>query len=447
MNKLSAIWLLGIMVFFSGHTPVSAGTGDLQVTCESGVRIFIDDDFMGVSKGSEGGLFISDLTPGAHTLKVIKKGFDAYKGEVVIKEFEAVEVKIKFTKIAEKIIQVSPESGEAAAQVGVLELRSAPMGAAVFVDGEKKSGKTDMRIENIGVGQHTISFTREGQNLSGEFIIVPDGPLVLKADFKNGVISNISELKKNELEKERKRLKAAEVRQPQGKTEELEKQQLKGEEQGQQIKAAEVRQPLGKTEELGKQQMKGEEKGQQTEQPVISEAAKPYGELCLEVAVIREASSPSYRDHFFVKFPNNSIPNDDLLDPHFRNSDRTDEKEGVRYLSDSTGRVLSSLIVSRPRQPQGREFKGNAINAIVKEGNYTLYISRKRWEVSFTSDKKMPDKEAVENIVIKRGSTLHVKLRYTIDKNRSDEFNYAIERSDEALSKNFNEKFLSSLKK
>lgn len=423
MSKLSAIWLLWIIVFFSGPTPVSAGTGDLQVTCESGVRIFIDNNFKGVSKESEGGLFISDLTPGAHTLKVIKKGFEAYVGEVVIKEFEAVEVKVKFTKNVEKIIQLSPESGEATAPVGVLELRSAPMGASVFIDGEKKSGKTDMRIENIRVGQHRISFKRESQNLSGVFTIGPDEPLVLKADFKNGVISNISELKKNELEK---------------------KNQLE-ENERKRLKAPEERRQQVKTEELRQLQVKGEKKGQQAEQQKVIEAAKPYGELYLEVGVMREALSPSYRDHFFIKFPNKSVPNDDLLGSHFLNADR-DDGDGVRYVSDSTGRVLSSLMVSNPRKTRGQEFKGNLINAIVKEGNYNLYLSRKRWQVSFTTDKKMPpDKEALENIVIKRGCKLHVKLRYTVSK--SDDFNYAIERSYEALSKNFYENFLSLLKK
>ncbi len=425
MNKLSAIWFLWIIVFLSGLTPASAGTGDLQVTCEPGVRIFIDSNFKGVSKESEGGLFISDLTPGAHTLKVIKKGFDAYEGKVVIKEFEAVEVKVKFTEPAQKIIQVSPERGEATARVGVLELRSAPMGASVFIDGEKKPGKTDMRIENIRVGQHEISFKRENQNLSGVFTIVPDEPLILKADFKNSVILNISELKKNELEKEKNRL------------EENERKRLK---------AAEGRQPPVKTEGLAQLQLKEEKKGQQTEQQGISEAAKPYGELYLEVAVTREASSPPYRDYFFVKFPDKSVPHDDLLDPHFRNSGRDDGgDDSIRYLSDSTGRALSVLVISSSRQIQGQEFMGKAINAIVKEGNYSLYISRKRWAVSFTTDKRMPEKEASENIVIKRGNKLHVKLRYTVDK--SEDFHYAIERSYEAPSKNFYENVSSLLKK
>jgi hypothetical protein len=434
MNKLSAMWFLGILVFFSGLTPVSAGTGDLQVTCEPGVRVFIDNSFKGVSEESEGGLFISDLTPGAHALKVVKKGFDAYEGGVVIKEFEAVEVKVKFNKPAEKIIQLSPESGEVTAKVGILELRSAPMGAAVFIDGEEKSGKTDMRIENIRVGEHEISFKRESQRLSGAFTIAPDEPLVLKADFKNGAILNISLLKKNELKKDRNRL------------EENDRKQLKPAEEGQPQIKTEPGPPQVKTEGQGRQQTKGEEKGKQTEQQVIiPEAAKPYGELSLEVAVTREALSPPYRDYLFLKFPDKSVSQDDLLDPHFLNSDR-ESGDGVRYLSDDpAGRALSLLIISSPRQTPGRELKGKTINTIVKEGNYNLQVSRKRWELTFLTDIKMPHKEASENIAIKRGHKLHVKFQYTIDK--SDTFHYAIERSYEALSKNFYENVSSLLKK
>ncbi len=431
MTRFGTISLLSLIVFFSGITPAAAGTGDLQVTCEPGVRIFVDNTFKGVSKESDGGLFIPDLTPGPHTVKVLKKGFYTYEKSVEIKEFEAVEVVVKFTEPPAKVIPLSPapESSEVTAPVGALELRSAPMGATVLIDGEKKTEKTDLRIENIRAGQHTITFQRDTQELSGTFAVQPDKTLALKADFKNNVIVNITALKKSARDKER-------AQQP---------KELK---------------PAASTEKTVTQPAGAEAKGPQPATAAgpaavppagaaatgpgsaAIETTKPYGELLVEMTVSR-ASGPSYRDSLLVTFPDQSAPRDSLLAPDFL---RTKDKGGaVKFQTDSNGRIIAAQTILTPRQDAGPVSQTSTYQVIVKEGSYNLAIDRKRWKIDFYSDRKIYEKASRETIAIKRGERLRVKVQFTPDK--EENLNLALEKSYEAVGKNFNSDVDSLLKK
>jgi hypothetical protein len=344
MNKFGIISLLWLILFFFCITPASAGTGDLQVTCDPGVRIFVDNVFKGVSKESDGGLFIPDLTPGSHTVKAIKKGLQPYEKEVVVKESVAVEVVIKFAEALEKAVPVSPE------------------------------------------------------------------------------------LKKNEPEKEKVR------------REEEERKQSKTAEKGQQPAKEEKSPEPVKGAGQEPRQIKGEEKMSPAPQPIINEAAKPYGELLLELIVSRDTPT-FFRDELVVEVPDHGVPRDYLLDAHFLDKKRTGGD--ITYKSDTSGRSISFQNIIAPQQ--GRISKTSILQLSVKEGSYTLSISRKRWKVDFYSDYKIFNKASQENIVIKRGEKLHVKIQYAPDKD--DKFSHSIEQSSEDVSNKFYENVDVLLKK
>jgi hypothetical protein len=420
MNKVGRLSLLGLIIFFFFIPLASAATGDLQVTCEPGVRIFVDNVFKGVSKESEGGLFIPDLTSGPHSVKVIKKGFDPFEKPVVIKEFEAVEVVVKFAQSPEKVVPLSPvlESIEVTARVGALVLLSAPRGAFVFIDGEKKSGITDMRIENVRIGQHKISFQRDSLALSGTYAVEPDKTLELKADFKNNVIINISELKRSALEKEKA-----------------------GQEENEPKKAAETGQPQVKEQDAGLKprsvaipeppKIIVAKKDPTAQRPAISEAAKPYGELFIELIISRDTSTVSCRDTLLAKFPDQGVPPDRLLDARFL--DARGAGDAVKYTTDSGGRSVSLQSVIAPQE--GRLTRTSTLQLNVKEGDYTMAISKKRWLVDYYSEHKIAEKAALENITIKKGERLRVTIRYSPD--RDNNFNHSIDRAYEAVGSKF----------
>jgi hypothetical protein len=57
---------------------------DIQVTCGPGLRVFLDDTFVGLSSVKEDGLFLTNVPKGIHTIRVEKDGFEPRKFQVEI---------------------------------------------------------------------------------------------------------------------------------------------------------------------------------------------------------------------------------------------------------------------------------------------------------------------------------------------------------------------------
>ncbi|TAN41013.1 MAG: PEGA domain-containing protein [Nitrospirae bacterium] len=229
---LLARCFLLILFLFSTAT---AGTGDLQVTCESGVKIYVDGKYKGTTNAADGGLAIDNLAPGQHTLKAVKQGYEPFIKNFNIQEYKGTKIEVNFKDVGENIYQLRPESGETTVQVGTIELMSLPMGATVFIDGEKKQGKTDMGIRNIKAGQRKVTFERANQRLAGTFTLDPNEVLKLKADFKKGKIINISDLEKAELREQREAQRIEEERKRQEEREERKQRQAYLEEKRREI--------------------------------------------------------------------------------------------------------------------------------------------------------------------------------------------------------------------
>ena len=65
-------WIL-FCLLLSAATVSTAG--DIQVSCQPDLRIYLDDTFMGTSNAMEDGLCLAKVAPGAHTIRVEKDGF------------------------------------------------------------------------------------------------------------------------------------------------------------------------------------------------------------------------------------------------------------------------------------------------------------------------------------------------------------------------------------
>jgi hypothetical protein len=310
-----------------------------------------------------------------------------------------VEVQVTFSVAAEKIAPLPPETRAAPAPTGSLALRSVPPGAVVLLDGEKKAGVTDMLIEHVKAGRHEIVFQRDSRKVSGTFTVEPEKTLDLRADFGSNVIVNLSEQKKADQE----RREAPEER----------------------ITAL----PAPKAEQ---EVPRAPAQAQRAPVPqrVISEAAKPYGELSIEMIVSREVPT-FYRDSLVVEFPEAAVAANQLLAPQFL--DPQTSGGDTRYLTVPAGRKIACQ--NALLQKQGPVAKTSGILASVQEGTYALFVSRKRWKIDFYSDKSVFDRPSQENIVIKRGERLRLKIKYAPDQNEM----YSIERSTEPVASRFYE--------
>ena len=65
--------VLLILIAFSSLSS-TAWAGDVQVLCQPGLRVYLDDELVGTSNEKEDGLFLMDVAPGKRTIRVEKDG-------------------------------------------------------------------------------------------------------------------------------------------------------------------------------------------------------------------------------------------------------------------------------------------------------------------------------------------------------------------------------------
>ncbi|MFC1812408.1 DUF1566 domain-containing protein [Thermodesulfobacteriota bacterium] len=181
------VFSCSLFVFlFMAHT-VLAG-GDIQITCEPEVRIWLNNDFKGTTTSDDNGMFIEGLPPGDYNIKATKTGFGQADKLVTVLDGQTVEVEIQFTAPDVKIEDMVPEKDTAFVQeVGTFILRSVPLKAIAYID-DKEIGETDKKVRNFPVGHHTVKFVFKGKTLTDSFKLNPNETLKLKGHFKKGRI-------------------------------------------------------------------------------------------------------------------------------------------------------------------------------------------------------------------------------------------------------------------
>ena len=171
--------LLVQSVFFlqySHGTP----TGDLQIFNSQDISIFIDEKYAGTTNIKQRGLFVSGLQVGSHSLTAIK---NLYHTKVLLFNInQSQTTKLKF---------------ELQGKTSNLFLRSAPVGAKVFID-NKFRGETDLFLKDVLVGDYEIKFEMDEDVLKGVYKLSENEVLKLLADFRKGNIDNINLVEKAE---------------------------------------------------------------------------------------------------------------------------------------------------------------------------------------------------------------------------------------------------------
>jgi|GEM_PF-3416008 len=181
------VFLCTLFVFLFMAHMVLAG-GDIQITCEPGVRIWLNNDFKGTTTSDDNGMFIEGLPPGNYNVKATKTDFGQADKLITVLDGQTVEVEIQFTAPDVKIEDMVPEKDTAFVQeVGTFILRSVPLKAIAYID-DKEIGETDKKVRNFPVGHHTVKFVFKGKTLTGSFKLNPNETLKLKGHFKKGRI-------------------------------------------------------------------------------------------------------------------------------------------------------------------------------------------------------------------------------------------------------------------
>lgn len=193
MNKVLGIIFFSIFMSTIPTFLFSQG-GDIQITCEPGLRIYLDGTFLGESNSTEDGKYLSNISLGKHKLVIKKTGF-APKTFVVNVILGSTREIVVGKMTPEITVKQSGDSsrGNIILSVGSLKIKTVPIRCRVMFQGRTidKTG-TELDIGNIPVGNHTIKFIRNNKTLNYKVQIDEQITREIKADFLTGEVIDIT---------------------------------------------------------------------------------------------------------------------------------------------------------------------------------------------------------------------------------------------------------------
>lgn len=178
--------------------------GDLQIYCESGVKILINQKYVGTTDAKYSGLYIENISVGNIEITAIKKGYKEVKITKKIEDRKTASVTIKFT---EKAVETENISNGNFVEIGnktsSVEVRTVPVGAKLFLNSESKGNiKTGILVKNLSENEYEFKYVMNNQKMIHKLKIDANKKYFIKANFIDKNISIAEEpddIKKEEL--------------------------------------------------------------------------------------------------------------------------------------------------------------------------------------------------------------------------------------------------------
>lgn len=165
--------------------------GDIQVFCEPGLSIYLDDKLAGTSSAKEDGFFLADVRNGLHIIQVEKEGYVPQAFEVEVTDLP-IEVRVEeLVPLPPEPEPVAPTPAPLKPAVGILVITSAPQNCVVEIDGTRTEVKTTptLTLSDLVIGRHTISFSKAGfETISGTFFVQPDTTTTVRGNLIDGKV-------------------------------------------------------------------------------------------------------------------------------------------------------------------------------------------------------------------------------------------------------------------
>lgn len=182
LRFLATLFVIGVAT--------AALAGDVQIFCEPGLRVYLDEEFLGTSSEKEDGLFLIDVPIGLHTIRIEKGGFVPQNIQIEVSRFP-IEVTVGALS-PEPVIRQRKDTDDVTVEkpVGNLIVTSAPQNCVVEIDGESRTKDTpQLSIEGLAAGEHSISFTKAGyEQISGVVTVQPGAEVAVRGNLKDGKV-------------------------------------------------------------------------------------------------------------------------------------------------------------------------------------------------------------------------------------------------------------------
>ena len=171
--------------------PAAAIAGDVQVTCEPGLSVYLDGQLVGTTSTAEDGLFLAGVSEGKHTLRVDKPGCLPQGFAVEVTKLP-IQVKVqKFVPVLGGIhVDREPAKPDMSEVVGRLTITSAPQNCTVVIDGKPEPKNVPfLAVGSLLRGRHTIAFNRPGKDpISTVIDMEPGADITVRGDLLNGKV-------------------------------------------------------------------------------------------------------------------------------------------------------------------------------------------------------------------------------------------------------------------
>jgi hypothetical protein len=169
--------------------------GDIQVSCEPALRIFLDGKLAGSSNAKEDGFFLANVPEGRHVIRVEKDGFIPQSFQVDVGTLP-VEVQVEAFVPQEPVRSTSkPADAKVMGPTGELLITSAPQNCLVELDDRSETKSTPvLRLQGLAAGQHSIAFSKPGyERLAGAVKVLPGGTVTVRGDLQSGKLETVAE--------------------------------------------------------------------------------------------------------------------------------------------------------------------------------------------------------------------------------------------------------------
>ncbi|MHC5040551.1 MAG: hypothetical protein ACYTHM_24840 [Planctomycetota bacterium] len=138
--KSSVLCIPVLLLLLSGVVQ-GQETGQIQVRCEPGVRIFLDGTFKGVTKAEVGGLVLRDVPAGPHTIRAVKEGCKPQEETLTLQSGAVCTFTVKpFERRPEERhdVETPPDPGPPSEELKALALRLGALNESHWKPAEEK---------------------------------------------------------------------------------------------------------------------------------------------------------------------------------------------------------------------------------------------------------------------------------------------------------------------
>ncbi len=187
--------LRSFFVILVAVAAAAAFAGDIQVTCGSDLRVFLDGKLVGTSNVREDGLHLADVREGSHVVRVEKDGFLPQSFEVLVEKLP-VEVKVgEFTPAPPAAREQKAARASVTQATGNLLIISAPQNCSVEIDGRPMLKTVPiLRVDGVAAGEHDVAFSRPGfDRISKSVWVDPGADVTVRGDLKTGQVETTQE--------------------------------------------------------------------------------------------------------------------------------------------------------------------------------------------------------------------------------------------------------------